>query len=65
MMNDQAFASGPATGEQAIQPTGIKCTVNNCCYNQGKRCTADEIFIGPHFAASSADTICATFQRKR
>jgi Domain of Unknown Function (DUF1540). len=64
MEHQQAFASGPTTGEQAIQSTGIKCTVNNCRYNQDKRCTADQILIGPHFAASSADTVCATFQRE-
>ena len=42
---------------------GIVCDVTNCMYNaQNHICTAKEIKVGPQYAASSADTICATFK---
>lgn len=37
----------------------------NCAYHDGKKyCCADHINVGPSFAVSSNDTICATFKRK-
>lgn len=41
---------------------GVHCEVTNCHYNEQKSCVADEIKVGPQFAASSADTVCATFK---
>lgn len=41
---------------------GIHCDVGNCYYNKEKNCTADEIKVGPQYASSSADTVCATFR---
>jgi len=42
---------------------GIVCDVTNCIYNEEDNiCTAKEIKVGPQYAASSADTICATFR---
>ncbi len=49
--------------EQEIE--GIKCDVKNCVYNDGQvRCHAGEIEVGPNFAVSCADTVCATFKSK-
>lgn len=41
---------------------GITCEVTNCVYNEHRRCYADEIKVGPQFAASTADTLCDTFR---
>lgn len=42
---------------------GIRCDVANCQYNtQNRLCTAREIKVGPQYANTSADTICATFK---
>lgn len=41
----------------------IICDVTNCVYNDtNKKCTAKQVKVGPQYAASSADTICATFK---
>lgn len=43
--------------------SGIKCDVTNCHYNDlNHHCIAREITVGPQFANSSADTVCATFK---
>jgi len=45
---------------------GITCDVTNCVYNENNNtCTATQIKVGPQFAASSSDTICATFKPQR
>ncbi len=42
---------------------GIKCDVTNCQYNSGsEKCSANEIKVGPQYATTSSDTICATFK---
>ncbi len=44
---------------------GITCDVTNCHYHHsGGTCSAEKIKVGPQYAASSADTICATFKPK-
>lgn len=44
---------------------GISCDVNNCYYHDGEcYCTAERITVGPSNAATSADTLCATFKQK-
>jgi len=41
---------------------GIACNVGNCVYNDGEcHCTAGKISVGPSYAASCTDTVCATF----
>ncbi len=41
---------------------GIACNVGNCLYNDGEcRCTAGKISVGPSYAKSATDTVCATF----
>ena len=41
---------------------GVHCDVTNCYYNEQKACTAEDIKVGPQYAATSADTVCATFK---
>lgn len=44
---------------------GIQCDVKNCIHHDGETyCTAGEIAVGPSYATSSADTVCATFEQK-
>ena len=46
--------------------SGITCDVKNCHYHQGEcHCTADKIAVGPNYATSSTDTVCATFKPKQ
>jgi len=41
----------------------IKCDVVNCTYhNESDHCTAKKIHVGPQFAVSNQDTVCATFK---
>lgn len=49
-----------STGSNTLY--GIQCDVTNCYYNEQKACAANEIKVGPQFASSSADTVCATFK---
>lgn len=42
---------------------GIHCDVTNCHYNQeNSKCNAKEIKVGPMYASTSSDTVCATFK---
>ena len=44
---------------------GISCDVRNCVYHDGdSRCTAEKIAIGPSYATSCTDTVCATFKQR-
>ena len=44
---------------------GIVCDVCNCTYHDKEnRCHAESIAVGPSYATSSADTVCATFEQK-
>ena len=44
---------------------GIVCNVTNCVYHDcDTHCTAKEISVGPSYATSSADPVCATFEQK-
>lgn len=45
--------------------SGITCDVSNCVYHDGRGyCYAGKINVGPSFANSTADTLCATFKQK-
>jgi hypothetical protein len=45
---------------------GIFCDVKNCVYHDGDAyCTADRIAVGPTYASSTSDTVCATFKAKQ
>ncbi len=44
---------------------GIVCSVKNCIYHDcDTYCTAEQIAVGPSYASTSSDTICATFKQK-
>ena len=44
---------------------GVVCDVRNCRYHDGDNyCTADKIVVGPSFAPSCTDTVCAAFKLK-
>ena len=43
----------------------IVCSVQNCAYHCGDcKCTAAQISVGPTYASSGKDTVCATFKPK-
>ncbi|MBE6658529.1 MAG: DUF1540 domain-containing protein [Ruminococcaceae bacterium] len=44
---------------------GISCDVRNCVYHDGDcYCTAEKIAVGPSYATSCTDTVCATFKQR-
>ena len=44
---------------------GVTCDVKNCSYHDGDcYCTAHKINVGPTYATSCTDTVCATFKQK-
>lgn len=44
---------------------GVACDVKNCVYNDQKcHCTAEKIAVGPTYATSCTDTVCATFRQR-
>jgi len=44
---------------------GITCDVKNCTYHdEDNYCTANKINVGPTYATSCTDTVCATFKPK-
>ncbi|MBP5209744.1 MAG: DUF1540 domain-containing protein [Clostridia bacterium] len=48
------------------KPTrGVSCDVKECSYHDGKNtCTAGEISVGPAYAQTGSETVCATFKPK-
>ncbi|MBE6631134.1 MAG: DUF1540 domain-containing protein [Ruminococcaceae bacterium] len=57
--------NGKASSKEPHHIKGIRCDVKNCAYHDGELfCTADKVSIGPSFANSCADTVCATFKEK-
>lgn len=43
----------------------VYCEVAKCIYNDEERyCTAEHIHVGPHFAATTNDTACETFEEE-
>lgn len=62
MMDDQNKRS--CCGKNHID--GIVCNVTNCEYHDcDTHCTAKEIAVGPSYATTSQDTVCATFKQKK
>ncbi len=44
---------------------GITCDVRNCVHHGCDNCcTAGQISVGPSYAISSSETVCATFKPK-
>ena len=41
----------------------VYCNVTNCTYHDGqKTCRAGQISVGPNYALTQKDTVCATFK---
>lgn len=50
-------------GQSCDKIDGIKCDVQNCVYHKkDNSCEAGNIEVGPGYANSSEETICATFR---
>lgn len=65
MMEKKSCGCDKASDTKKNVNKGISCDVNNCYYHDGRcYCTAERITVGPSNAASSADTLCATFKNK-
>ena len=44
---------------------GVVCDVKNCVHHDSHNCcTADAINVGPTYAQSGSETVCATFKPK-
>ncbi len=44
---------------------GVTCDVSNCVHHDSQNCcTAGEINVGPHYAQTGSETVCATFKPK-
>ncbi len=44
---------------------GVVCDVKNCAYHDGDAyCAATRIAVGPGYAKTSGETVCATFKPK-
>lgn len=42
---------------------GVRCDVESCAFHDGVNyCTAEEVKIGPSYAVSSTQTICASYR---
>ncbi len=64
-MSNGLFDSNLFMGDVPQHIRGIRCDVKNCLYHDGDNyCTANRINIGPSFASSCTDTVCATFRPK-
>ena len=62
-MENKNSCCKPNNGEKHIN--GIVCEVKNCMYHDCETyCTAEKIAVGPSYASTSSDTICATFKQK-
>ena len=50
-------------GEKHLK--GVVCDVKNCAYHDGDSfCAAGRIAVGPSFAKTAGETVCATFKPK-
>lgn len=51
--------------EKTAHIRAITCDVASCAYHDGTNyCTAEKVKIGPSYAVSSTETICATYKPK-
>ena len=67
-MNDHNTTEkcGCPTGKTPKHIQGITCDVKNCVYHDcDTYCTAGQIAVGPSFATSSSETVCATFKERK
>jgi hypothetical protein len=46
--------------------SGIHCEVTNCSFHDPScKCSANQVKVGPTYAASSTETVCSTFKPKQ
>ena len=63
-MSNQGAGQGKKKGQVTGTQNGLKCDVCNCVHNdQHYGCKAKEVIVGPDFATSQTDTVCATFKK--
>lgn len=63
-MNDRSRQEETSRAPKHIK--GIVCDVRNCAYHDSDSyCTAEKISVGPSYACSCTDTVCATFKQKQ
>ncbi len=63
-MSIEGFNTGK-TASHVKKNKGVLCDVKNCVYHDGENhCTAERINVGPSYATSCTDTVCATFKQK-
>lgn len=63
MYEDKKNCKGDTCMGKAIK--GITCDVRNCVYHDSENCCmAGHIAVGPSYALSSSETVCATFKPK-
>ena len=54
---------GKSEMEHEKKNKGIVCDVRKCVYHdKDNYCTASQIAVGPSYAESSSETVCATFK---
>jgi len=54
------------SGGKKKKNKGIACGVKNCVHHDGiSNCTAEQIAVGPTYANSLSDTVCASFKQKK
>jgi len=62
-MNMEEKKSGSLKNGKHLK--GVVCDVKNCSFHDGDSCcTANRIAVGPSFASTSGETVCATFKPK-
>ena len=50
--------------ETPSRALNVECEAVSCVYNEGRKCTADEISIAGHNAKVADQTECATYQSR-
>lgn len=65
MDNNSVFDSSIAPDSKPSHIKGIACSVKNCIHNDDCYCTAPKINVGPGYATSCTDTVCATFKARQ
>ena len=64
-MNSENTKNDKTTCKTCKSNKGVACDVINCVYHDGEsHCTAEKINVGPSYATSCTDTVCATFKQK-
>lgn len=60
-----SFNENKVQEESTRRIKGVCCDVKNCVHHEGEcDCTANRIAVGPSYASSCTDTVCATFKQK-